>query len=158
MILTPNEIIKKSLNEYKLGISKGKRDEVIKYLDYYSGVETDKYIRQYFDSDAFMEIPQYKTNITKKFINKMSRLYTIGAKRNVNKKYDEMTMKKNFKMKHVEKMTKLLGSLAVGVFFEEMDGKEHFHYVPVYHFMPFFDKDMFEPYAITYPNFHHIFY
>ena len=35
MILTPNEIIKKSLNEYKLGISKGKRDEVIKYLDYY---------------------------------------------------------------------------------------------------------------------------
>ena len=38
MILTPNEIIKKSLNEYKLGISKGKRDEVIKYLDYYSGV------------------------------------------------------------------------------------------------------------------------
>ena len=153
MILTPNEIIKKSLNEYKLGISKGKRDEVIKYLDYYSGVETDKYIKQYFDSDAFLEIPQYKTNITKKFINKMSRLYTVGAKRNVNKKYDEMTMKKNFKMKHVEKMTKLLGSLAVGVFFDEHDGKEHFHYVPVYHFMPFFDKDMFEPYAITYPNF-----
>ena len=104
MKLTPNEIIKKSLNEYKLGISKGKRDEVIKYLDYYSGVETDKYIKQYFDSDAFLEIPQYKTNITKKFINKMSRLYTVGAKRNVNKKYDEMTMKKNFKMKHVEKM------------------------------------------------------
>jgi hypothetical protein len=47
----------------------------------------------------------------------------------------------------------LLGSLAVGVFYEEHNAKQHFHYVPVYYFMPFFDEDMFEPYAITYPNF-----
>jgi len=46
MILTPNEIIKKSLNEYKLGISKGKREEVIKHLNYYSGFESDKHNRQ----------------------------------------------------------------------------------------------------------------
>tara|TARA_B100001939_G_scaffold348233_1_gene374586 strand:+ start:4202 stop:5614 length:1413 start_codon:yes stop_codon:yes gene_type:complete len=153
MILTANEIIKKSLNEYKLGISKGRRDEIVKFLDYYSGTETEKYIQKYFDSDAFMEIPQYKSNITKKFVNKMSRLYTVGAKRNVNKVYDSMTHKKNFKMKHIEKMTKLLGTLAVGCFYEEHDDKKHFHYVPVYYFMPFFDKDMFNPYAITYPNF-----
>ena len=81
MILTPNEIIKQSLKEYKLGTSKGKRNEVIKYLDYYSGTETEKYINKYFNSDAFQEIPQYQANITKKFINKMSRLYTVGAKR-----------------------------------------------------------------------------
>ena len=153
MILKPQEIIEKSLNEYKLGLSKGKRDEVIKYLDYYSGTETQKYIKRYFDSDAFQEIPQYSANITKKFINKMSRLYTVGAKRNVSKSYDKLTEKKNFKMKHIEKMTKLLGSIAVGVFYEKHDTKQHFHYVPVYYFMPFFDDDMFEPYAITYPNF-----
>jgi hypothetical protein len=153
MILTPNEIIEKSLNEYKLGLSKGKRNEVIKYLDYYSGTETEKYIKRYFDSEAFQEIPQYQSNITKKFINKMSRLYTVGAKRNVSKSYDKLTEKKNFKMKHIEKMTKLLGTLAVGVFFEQNEEKKNFQYVPVYYFMPFFDEDMFEPYAITYPNF-----
>tara|TARA_R100000353_G_scaffold175743_2_gene146963 strand:- start:2963 stop:4321 length:1359 start_codon:yes stop_codon:yes gene_type:complete len=153
MILTPNEIIKKSLNEYKLGLSKGKRDEVIKYLDYYSGTETDKYTKKYFDSEAFQEIPQYQANITKKFVNKMSRLYTVGAKRNAGKMYDTLTEKKNFKMKHIEKMTKLLGTIAVGVFFDEKNEKQSFQYVPVYYFMPFFDDDMFEPYAITYPNF-----
>jgi len=153
MILTPNEIIKQSLKEYKLGTSKGKRNEVIKYLDYYSGTETEKYINKYFNSDAFQEIPQYQANITKKFINKMSRLYTVGAKRSPKGIYQKMTKDKNFKMKHIEKMTKLLGTIAVGVFFEEKDEKKVFNYVPVYYFMPFFDDDMFSPYAITYPNF-----
>jgi len=153
MMLTPNEIIKKSLKEFKLQIVSNKREEVIKYLDYYTGTETQKYIKQYFDTDAFREIPQYQANITKKFVNKMSKLYTVGAKRNIEGAYEDLTEKKNYKMKHIEKMTKLLGTIAVGVFFEEHGGKKHFNYVPVYYFMPFFDEDAFSPYAITYPNF-----
>jgi hypothetical protein len=153
MILTPNEIIKKSLKEFKLQLVSNKREEVIKYLDYYTGTETQKYIKQYFDTDAFREIPQYQSNITKKFVNKMSKLYTVGAKRNVEGDYEQLTNKKNYKMKHVEKMTKLLGTIAVGVFFEEKNNKKHFDYVPVYYFMPFFNEDAFSPYAITYPNF-----
>ncbi len=153
MMLTPNEIIQQSLKEYKLGLSRGKRNEVIKYLDYYSGTETEKYIIKYFNSDAFQEIPQYQSNITKKFINKMSKLYTVGAKRNSSKIYEKLTELKNYKMKHIEKMTKLLGTIAVGVFFEEKNKKQCFNYIPVYYFMPFFDDDMFSPYAITYPNF-----
>ena len=81
MILTPQEIIKKSLKEFKLQSVSSKREEVIKYLDYYTGTETQKYIKNFFDTDAFREIPQYSANITKKFINKMSSLYTVGAKR-----------------------------------------------------------------------------
>lgn len=154
MILTPQEIIKKSLKEFKLQNLSSKRDEVVKYLDYYTGTQTQKYIKQYFDTDAFREIPQYQANITKKFINKMSRLYTVGAKRSVHGIYDELTIKKNSKMKHIEKMTKLLGTIAVGVFYKEKDGMKYFHYMPVYYFMPFFeDNDVFNPYAITYPNF-----
>ena len=154
MILTPQEIIKKSLKEFKLQSVSSKREEVIKYLDYYTGTETQKYIKNFFDTDAFREIPQYSANITKKFINKMSRLYTVGAKRSPKGIYEDMTMKKNVKMKHIEKMTKLLGTVAVGVFYKEKDDKKYFEYVPVYYFMPFFDdKDVFNPYAITYPNF-----
>lgn len=153
MILTPQEIIKKSLKEFKLQSVSNKREEVIKYLDYYTGTETNKYIKNYFDTDAFREIPQYSANITKKFINKMSRLYTVGAKRSPKGVYEDMTMKKNVKMKHIEKMTKLLGTVAVGIFYKEEKDKKHFDYVPVYYFMPFFDEDVFNPYAITYPNF-----
>ena len=154
MILTPQEIIKKSLKEFKLQSVSSKREEVIKYLDYYTGTETQKYIKNFFDTDAFREIPQYSANITKKFINKMSRLYTVGAKRSPKGIYEDMTMKKNVKMKHIEKMTKLLGTVAVGVFYKEKDDKKYFEYVPVYYFMPFFDdNDVFNPYAITYPNF-----
>ena len=154
MILKPSEIIKKSLKEFKLQSVSNKREEVIKYLDYYTGTQTDKYIKDFFDTDAFREIPQYSANITKKFINKMSRLYTVGAKRSPKGVYEEMTMKKNVKMKHIEKMTKLLGTVAVGVFYKEEEGKKYFEYAPVYYFMPFFDsEDVFNPYAITYPNF-----
>ena len=40
------------------------------------------------------------------------------------------------------------------MFYKEKDDKKYFEYVPVYYFMPFFDdKDVFNPYAITYPNF-----
>jgi len=154
MILSPKQVIEKSLKEFKLQTTSGKREEVIKFLDYYTGTETSKYIKDYFDTDAFREIPQYQANITKKFINKMSRLYTVGAKRNIEGVYEEMTSKKNYKMKHVEKMTKLLGTIAVGVFIKEFEGKKYFDYIPVYYFMPFFDSnDAFNPYAITYPNF-----
>lgn len=154
MILSPKQVIEKSLKEFKLQTTSGKREEVIKFLDYYTGTETNKYIRDYFDTDAFREIPQYQANITKKFINKMSRLYTVGAKRNIEGIYEEMTSKKNYKMKHIEKMTKLLGTIAVGVFVKEWEGKKYFDYIPVYYFMPFFDSDdAFNPYAITYPNF-----
>ena len=107
MILKPSEIIKKSLKEFKLQTVTNKREEVIKYLDYYTGTQTSKYIENYFDTDAFREIPQYSANITKKFINKMSRLYTVGAKRSPKGVYEDMTMKKNVKIKHIEKMTKL---------------------------------------------------
>ena len=95
MILTPEEIIKNSLSNFKKEQSKARREEVRKSLDYYSGSLTDQYIEPYFKSDAFQEIPHYNTNIVKKFINRMSKIYTIGAKRNVSKKYEELTEVKN---------------------------------------------------------------
>jgi hypothetical protein len=112
MILTPEEIIKNSLSNFKKEQSKARREEVRKSLDYYSGSLTDQYIEPYFKSDAFQEIPHYNTNIVKKFINRMSKIYTIGAKRNVSKKYDELTEVKNARMKQMERMTRLLGTCA----------------------------------------------
>ena len=66
MILTPEEIIKNSLSNFKKEQSKARREEVRKSLDYYSGSLTEQYIEPYFKSDAFQEIPHYNTNIVKK--------------------------------------------------------------------------------------------
>jgi hypothetical protein len=101
--MTVEEIIKDSVSVAKLVNAKARRDEVYKLLDYYSGSETHKYIDGYFDADAFREIPLYESNFTKRFINKMSRIYTVGANRIVNNQYDILTRKKDARMKHIER-------------------------------------------------------
>ena len=77
------KMLKDKLMETKLMMSHGRRNEIRKHLDYYSGVSTEQYINNYFSGDAFSEIPPSLTNFTRKFINKISRIYSLGAKRNV---------------------------------------------------------------------------
>ena len=102
-----SEIIKKSITDQKLLNAKSRRKMVWKYLDYYAGDNTVQYIKDRFAAKSFQEVPPSCFNFTKKFIDRISRIYTQGAIRNVNKEYDSLTYKKNFKMKHVEKMTGL---------------------------------------------------
>tara|TARA_Y100000310_G_scaffold210569_1_gene211204 strand:- start:61 stop:1176 length:1116 start_codon:yes stop_codon:yes gene_type:complete len=81
----------------------------------------------------------------------MSRIYTLGADRNVNKEYVALTRKKNARMKHVERMTKLIGTIANRVMLKEDDNGFYFEYRPIYYYNAFFDDDPFIPMAITYP-------
>tara|TARA_A100001015_G_C14979787_1_gene708966 strand:+ start:34 stop:1338 length:1305 start_codon:yes stop_codon:yes gene_type:complete len=152
---TVEQIIQDSIKEYKLSQAQARRREIYKLIDYYSGTETQKYIDDYFDADAFREIPLYNANFTKRFINKMSRIYNVGANRNVNTRYDELTVKKDARMKHIEKMTRLVGTIATQVIF--MDGDmPHFDYRPVYYFDVHMEDNPFIPSAITYPILHNV--
>ena len=152
---TVEQIIQDSIKEYKLSQAQARRREIYKLIDYYSGTETQKYIDDYFDADAFREIPLYNANFTKRFINKMSRIYNVGANRNVNPRYDELTVKKDARMKHIEKMTRLVGTIATQVVF--MDGDmPHFDYRPVYYFDVHMEDNPFIPTAITYPILHNV--
>ena len=152
MVLTAKEIIQDSLTNFKEEQAKARREEVIKFLDYYSGSLTDQYIEGYFKSDAFQEIPHYNTNIVKKFVNRMSKIYTIGAKRNVSDKYDELTTVKNARMKQMERMTRLLGTTATYVMYDEE--QQRFEYRPIYYFEPYFGDNPYRPEAIVYPMMH----
>ena len=152
MVLTAREIIQDSLTHFKEEQAKARREEVRKFLDYYSGSLTEQYIEGYFKSDAFQEIPHYNTNIVKKFVNRMSKIYTIGAKRNVNDKYSELTAVKNARMKQMERMTRLLGSTATYVMYDELE--ERFEYRPIYYFEPYFGDNPYRPQAIVYPMMH----
>ena len=152
MVLTAKEIIQDSLTNFKEEQAKARREEVRKFLDYYSGSLTDQYIEGYFKSDAFQEIPHYNTNIVKKFVNRMSKIYTIGAKRNVNDRYLDLTSVKNARMKQMERMTRLLGSTATYVMYDEEQGR--FEYRPIYYFEPYFGDNPYKPEAIVYPMMH----
>ena len=126
-----DQAIKDSLEVLKVENFRKRESYVHKLLDYYNGNNTKYYIEGRFDLDAFREVPPYEANITKKFINKMSRIYTVGADRNINKRYDNLSVLKDAKMKHIERMTRLVGSIAVRVMY--VDGEmPHFDYQPIY--------------------------
>ena len=91
--MTVEEIIKQSVKEMKQHNQKMRRLWVRKMLNYYGGNGTNQYIENYFNSAAFREIPCYNANFTRRFINKMSRIYTVGTSRNLNNKYNELTFK-----------------------------------------------------------------
>jgi len=144
------EIIKQSVSEAKQLNQKQRRNWVRKMLNYYGGNATNQYIESYFNSSAFQEVPCYNANFTRRFVNKMSRIYTVGANRNVNKQYDLLTIKKDARMKHVERMTRLMGTVATQIIYKEVNGMPYFDYRPVYYFNVHL-KDAFTPSAIMYP-------
>ena len=144
------KMLKDKLLETKLLMSHVRRKEIRKYLDYYSGVDTEQYISSYFNGDAFREIPPSVTNFTRKFINKISRIYSLGANRNVGQateRYLELTPTKDVRMKHSERMTRLVGTIANRVYWVN----DSFDYRPIYYFEAYFDDNPFQPSAITYP-------
>tara|TARA_Y100001963_G_scaffold111510_1_gene154238 strand:+ start:4432 stop:5745 length:1314 start_codon:yes stop_codon:yes gene_type:complete len=146
------KMIEESLKSLKLFNGNKREGHVEKLLDYYNGNNVSNYISSLFEADAFSEIPPYASNITKKFINKMSRIYTIGAVRNVNKRYDSITFLKNARMKHIERATRLIGTVATRVLWNQPEeGSAYFDYRPIYYFYPFFDDDPFTPSSLCYP-------
>ena len=154
--MTVEQIIAESIKDEKLHQSKLRRRYIYKLLDYYSGSNTSQYIKDYFDADAFREIPVYSANFTKRFINKMSRIYNVGANRNVNPSYDNLTVKKDARMKHIEKMTRLIGTVATQVIYRDDLETPCFDYRPVYYFDVHMEDNPFVPTAITYPILHNV--
>ena len=74
----------------------------------------------------------------------MSRIYNVGAKRNVSPQYNELTIKKDSCMKHIEKMTRLIGTIATQVIYRDGD-MPHFDYRPVYYFDVHMSDNPFVP-------------
>ena len=150
MTETAQMLIHESLKDQKMLYAQDRRNAIYKLLDYYAGDNTAQYIEDRFSADAFREIPVSEFNVTRRMIDRMSRINTLGATRNVSDTYDDMTLKKPHKLKHMEKMTRLIGTIATQVVFKQTP-KPHLNYNPVYYFDAYFDQDPFVPYAITYP-------
>jgi len=150
------DLIKQSIKDMKYNNNQSRYRFIDKLLDYYQGDDTGKYIQNYFKATAFQEIPLMSYNVTKRMIDKMSRLYTLGASRTLSEKNDEyqsLIRFKDFKLKHIEKMTKLIGTIAVQVSWKENgQGLQFFEYTPFYKFDVIVNpENPLEPMAITYP-------
>ena len=146
------ELIKASIMDTKLFAERKRRDNIGKMLDYYAGNYTDQYIKARFAAKVWQEIPIVNFNITKRFIDRMARIYTLGASRNANATYDKLTRYKDSKMKHIEKITRLLGTVATKVEIKyDFNGDPYFDYEPIYYFNSHFGDDRMQPVAIRYP-------
>jgi len=146
-----NQLIKESVQQTKLIKSQQRRRHIQKMLCYYSGESTDQYIKDKFTPKAYQEVGFSNFNITKRFIDRMSRIYTLGAVRSNGKVYEKLTYLKNMKFKHIEKMTSLLGTVATQVVVKEHNGVQYFDYQPIYSFDVHLGDDPFKPIAIIYP-------
>ena len=150
------DLIKQSIKNMKAYNNKQRFRFIDKLLDYYQGDDTGKYIQPYFKASAFQEVPLMSYNVTKRMIDKMSRIYTLGASRTLSgmqKEYDAFTKMKDFKLKHIEKMTKLLGTIAVQVSWKtDSIGMPYFDYTPFYKFDVVLNPDNpLEPLSLIYP-------
>ena len=117
-----SNMIKQSIKDMKYENNQSRYMFIDKLLDYYQGDDTGKYIQNFFKASAFQEIPLMSYNVTKRMIDKMSRIYTLGASRTLPEKdqeYQSLTRHKDFRLKHIEKMTKLIGTIAVQVSWKE---------------------------------------
>mgnify|MGYP003149229445 CR=1 FL=1 len=150
------QLIKQSVQDQKLLISKKRRKKVEKLIDYYEGgFNSTKHIENYFESDIYREVPLYCVNTTKPIIDKLSRVYNMPPIRTVggntdNPRYSSLTTGLNVFNKNLEKMLRLLDNVAVGVFWDEINNR--FNHTSLYYFDAFFDNDNpYTPSAITYP-------
>tara|TARA_R110002020_G_scaffold46980_2_gene134029 strand:- start:353 stop:1687 length:1335 start_codon:yes stop_codon:yes gene_type:complete len=143
-------LINDSIKNQKLDIHKRRQKWINKMLDYYEGENMAGYIANRFKIEAFKEVPPLFINFTHRFINKMARIYRTGAVRNVNNQYTSLTKFKNIKLKHIERVAKLLGTIACRIVYNPAKGRMDYH--PIYFYHPFMsDDDPLNPIAIAYP-------
>ena len=130
-----NQLLMESQKMAKAMKQADRKRLVYKLLDYYSGDNTEQYIAKRFSVKAYQEVPMVAFNITKRMIDRMSRIYTLGASRSLKKmdnEYASLTSNKDYKFKHIEKMTRLLGTVATQISY--IPESNTFGYSPIFNF------------------------
>ena len=143
------DIVKESIRQLKWENQSKIFDIRDEALDYYTYNNTAKYIDQYFSGTLQQEIPIYNVNLTKKLINRISLVYKNPPIRDVeNEVYYDLTQDKDWKLKNLERIHNLLGTMAVHICWED----NKFVYHPIINFVPIMDPyNPLKPIGITYP-------
>jgi len=132
---------------------KARRANTVMLIDYYGG-DQEKYIAPYIKIDQKLDaFPFYWTKLTSRIIDKKSEVYklapqrTFGDKTEQDEPYQDITKKKNIRLKVAEQQTNLLGTIGFRPFKTE---NNTFDYLMVRDFQAVFDVGI-DPVAIRYP-------
>lgn len=120
-------------------------------LNYYEGIcsEMKSDINKYFDSDSLRQTPIITESITTKLINARAIVYKQTPERNVDDKYLDLIDDLDSAMLQFERMTYLLGTMALKSWWDEDKQKVTYH--PLVEFYPIFLPFEDEPVACIYP-------
>lgn len=120
------------------------------FLDFYEGVNMERYIGKFFSSDTLQQVPMFQQNLTRRVAKARSMAYKRPPKMTAADNYINAIdlSDLNSKRRNLESLTFLLGTMAFRSRWNEMLQKVQYDLIPF--FEPMFLKGEQKPFGIIY--------
>ena len=147
------QTIVQSLKDYIDTSHYNENEDSLKIMNYYEGINLEEEVMRYFDPNALQFAPILATNITKKLIDARYIAYKSAPERTADDRYLERLGDLDQDMIEVDRLTGLLGTVAVLRYYDEEKDRLDSHIIT--DFEPIFKQNNPDPIGIVYPLFSH---
>ena len=147
------QTIVQSLKDYIDTSHYNESEDRLKIMNYYEGINLEEEVMKYFDPNALQFAPTLTLNITKKLIDARYIAYKSAPERMADDRYLERLGDLDQDMIEVDRLTGLLGTIAVLRYYDEDKDKLDSHIIT--DFEPIFEQNNPDPIGIVYPLFSH---
>ena len=147
------QTIVQSLKDYIDTSHYNENEDRLKIMNYYEGINLEEEVMRYFDPNALQFAPILATNITKKLIDARYISYKSAPERTADDRYLERLGDLDQDMIEVDRLTGLLGTVAVLRYYDEEKDRLDSHIIT--DFEPIFKQNNPDPIGIVYPLFSH---
>ena len=147
------QTIVQSLKDYIDTSHYNESEDRLKIMNYYEGINLEEEVMKYFDPNALHFAPTLTLNITKKLIDARYIAYKSAPERMADDRYLERLGDLDQDMIEVDRLTGLLGTIAVLRYYDEDKDRLDSHIIT--DFEPIFEQNNPDPIGIVYPLFSH---
>ena len=147
------QTIVQSLKDYIDTSHYNESEDRLKIMNYYKGINLEEEVMKYFDPNALQFAPTLTLNITKKLIDARYIAYKSAPERMADDRYLERLGDLDQDMIEVDRLTGLLGTIAVLRYYDEDKDRLDSHIIT--DFEPIFEQNNPDPIGIVYPLFSH---
>ena len=147
------QTIVQSLKDYIDTSHYNESEDRLKIMNYYEGINLEEEVMKYFDPNALQFAPTLTLNITKKLIDARYIAYKSAPERMADDRYLERLGDLDQDMIEVDRLTGLLGTIAVLRYYDEDKDRLDSHIIT--DFEPIFEQNNPDPIGIVYPLFSH---
>ena len=153
MVTVPNlskQAVMESLADSLAYIENQRHKEREYLLDFYEGINTDNYVKQFFGSESLQQVPIFTQNLTRRVCKVRSLVYKRPPKMRVEDKYIDLIDLEdlNASRRQLEATTFLMGCMAFRSRWNEMRQKIEYDLLPF--FEPLFLPGEAEPFGVMY--------